>query len=436
MGNLPIVLDRGSSQHRLYRMAGFGLLGLVIVLLWLFLPEFQVTRLGRAAAMAVAILGLNLVVGYSGLLALCQSAFIAIGAFATATLIMDHGWDYWMTIPMGMLVAFLVGVLLGIPALRIKGLYLAMSTVAFAAAFPSLSKLEFPLYPTDKHHIAERTGGANGREITSANGGLGERLEPTWFPFFQEEPSRYRFMWIALLAGIAFWLVGNLVKSRPGRAVISIRDNETGAAVSGVELRRFKVLNFGISAALGGLAGTLWAMNSGFVAEQDFTFILMVDLLVGLVAGGVATVGGSAIGAIVVVFGRWLCQTYFNYSLAAIIWIGVVIAGAIYLARRQATAAAKTLTFLGVSIGGLLAGWLLFRSVAVPGLYQLNGNGPLSQAIFGIILIVVVFFAPQGILGAVRKTWARVVQIRPVPPALPEGAEQISGAMSLADSHA
>jgi len=399
---MPYVFDRGSAQHRTYRLAGFAVLALVMILLWLLLPEFQVTRLNRTMAMAVAILGLNLVVGFSGLLALCQSAFIAIGAFVTASLIMDHGWDYWMTIPISMLAAFIMGLILGVPALKIKGLYLAMSTVAFAAAFPSLTKLEF-------FQIAERTGGANGREISDTplpNGDInGEKLlPPSWFPFFENEPSRYRFIPIAIMAAAAFWIIGNLVKSRPGRAVVSIRDNEIGAAVSGVELRRFKVLNFGLSAALGGLAGVMWAMNSGFVAEQDYTFVLMVDLLVGLVVGGVGTVSGAALGAIVVVFGRWLCQTYFDYSLSATIWFIAVLALAMWLSSQQRSGLNKFLSFVGV--------------------------------IFGIVLIGVVFFAPQGIVGFFRKAWSRVVQIRPVPPQLPADAETITVDLTEIASHA
>lgn len=408
---MPYVFEKGSAEHRMYRLAGYGVLAVVLIFLPFILPEFQVTRLNRAIAMAVAILGLNLVVGFSGLLALCQSAFIALGAFTTGSLIMDHGWDYWMTIPAGMLMAFLVGLLLGIPALKIKGLYLAMATVAFAAAFPSLSKLEF-------FGIPERTGGANGREITE------KLIPPDWVPFVTEtEPGRYRYFPIVILAAIAFWAVANLVKSRPGRAVVAIRDNEIGAAVSGVDLRRFKVLNFGLSAAIGGLAGVMWAMNSGFVAEQDFTFVLMVDLLVGLVIGGVATISGAAIGALVVVFGRWLCQTYFDYSISAMLWLFVITVAAIYVAKMQKTTMNRIGAFLGVFVVGNGIGLALFGAVDVPGMYQLNGDGPLSQAIFGIVLIVVVFFAPQGIIGAWRGLWSKVVRIVPVAPALPDDAE-------------
>jgi len=410
---MPYVLEQGSAEHRTYRMAGFGLLILAMVLCGIFLPEFQLFRMNRAMATAVAILGLNLVVGFSGLFALCQSAFIALGAFACGSLIVDEGWDYWMTIPAGMLLAFLVGLLLGIPALKIKGLYLAMSTVAFATAFPSLSKLEF-------FGIPERTGGANGKEITE------KLIPPDWMPIFNEDaPDRYQFLLLSILALFAFWAVGNLVKSRPGRAIIAIRDNEIGAAVSGVDLRRFKVLNFGLSAAIGGLGGVMWAMNSGFVAEQDFTFVLMVDLLVGLVVGGVATVSGAAIGALVVVFGRWLCQTYFDFSLASMIWLVVAVALAMYVSRQQPATEPlkKFMVGAGVFVAAAVAGLALFAAVDIPGLYQLNGDGPLSQAIFGFVLIGFVFFAPQGIVGSWRKLWSRVVQVRPTIPDLPEGAE-------------
>ena len=410
---MPYRINAGSREHKLYRLAGFGLIAILMILLPLLLPEFQVGRLNRAIAMAVATLGLNLVVGYSGLLALCQSAFIAIGAFTTASLIMDHRWDYWMAIPVAMLFAFIVGLMLGVPALKIKGVYLALATVAFAATFPGLTKL-------DLWGISDRTGGANGRDIVE------KMLPPDWaqsLGFSETSASRWQYFPIAILGIIAFWAVSNLVKSRPGRAVIAIRDNETGAAVSGVNLRRFKVVNFGLSAALGGLAGCMWAMNSGFVAEQDFTFVLMVDLLVALVLGGVATISGSALGALLVVFGRWVAQTYVNVSLSALIWMALVVVGAVRLARRQQATTMKVAAFIGTLVVGWGAGAALFAAIDIPGLYQLDGDGPLSQAIFGFALIVVVLFAPQGLIGAIRQLRSKIVQIVPTPPAIPDGVE-------------
>ena len=147
----------------------------------------------------------------------------------------------------------------------------------------------------------------------------------------------------------------NLIKSRPGRAIIAIRDNETGAAVSGINLPLYKTLTFGVSAALGGLAGVMWAMNSAFVGEQDFGFaFLAIPLLVGLVIGGVATLEGALVGSLI-----WVFVGEFTRSL-------------------------------GLDI--------------------------LSQALFGIILILVTFFAPGGVVGFLKQIKARLVRVIPQPP--------------------
>lgn len=342
----------GSSQHRTFQFVTWGLFLLLAIALPYILTavfgEFQVGRMNRALYFAVGILGVNLVVGYSGLIALGHSAFMGIGAFTTTTLIMDHGWDYWMTIPVGMGAAFIVGVLLGIPALRIKGLYLALLTIAFAAVFPTLMKL-------DKWGIADRTGGVNGRNIDE------KIVAPGWVQSIlgiDDTPNQqaiYKYFLIAFLTFLAFLGTRNLIKSRPGRAIIAIRDNETGAAVSGVNLPLYKTMTFGVSAALGGLAGVMWAMNSAFVGEQDFGFApLAVPLLVGLVIGGVATLEGGFLGALVVVFVGEFTKN------------------------------------LGLDV--------------------------LSQALFGLILIFVTFFAPGGLAGLLKLVRNRIVQVIPQPP--------------------
>jgi branched-chain amino acid transport system permease protein len=354
----PITVNQGSSQHRLHRLLAFGLLAAVIVILPFILPEFQVSRMNRVLFLSVAILGLNLVLGFGGLLALGHSAFIGLGAFLTTWLVQDHNWDYWMTIPISMGACFLFGGLLALPALRIRGLYLALITIALATVFPSLAKME-------NFGIAEATGGANGREIDE------KVLPPGWarsLGFSLEEPSRYRYFLIIFMTGIAFWAVINLLNSRPGRAIVAIRDNETGAAVSGVDTVRWKLLNFAISASLGGLAGVMWAMDRSFVAEQGFGFLLAVDLLVGLVIGGVATVPGAVVGAFVVVF------------------------------VREFT-----------------------KGLQIPiGFTTIDGEGPLSQAIFGAILVIATFFAPGGLVWMFRLVRHKLYRVIPTPPELSE----------------
>ena len=352
MSNALFTFKEGSSGHRTFVavswVAYLVFLALLPHILTALFGEFQVGRMNRALYLAVAILGLNLVIGYSGLIALGHSAFIGIGAFVTTTLIMDHGFNYFTTIPFSMLAAFVVGVLLGIPALRIKGLYLALLTVAFAAVFPTLAKL-------DKWGIAERTGGVNGRNIDP------ELTAPAWIRGIiriDDTPAQqaiYRYYIIVILTLLAFWAVSNLIKSRPGRAVVAIRDNETGAAVSGVNLPLYKTITFGISAALGGLSGVMWAMNTAFVGEQDFGFApLAIPLLVGLVIGGVATIEGAILGSLV-----WVFVGEFTRNL-------------------------------GLDI--------------------------LSQALFGVILILVTFFAPGGLASLTKLIKSQIVRVIPQPP--------------------
>lgn len=356
-------LKQGSSEHRTYLVVTWGLFLLLAIALPYILTavsgEFMVGRMNRALYLAVAILGVNLVVGFSGLIALGHSAFVGLGAFTAASLIMDHSWYYVATIPIAMLFTFIVGVLLGIPALRIRGLYLALLTIALAAMFPTLAKL-------DVLGISDRTGGVNGRNINSF-------VAPSWVRSIiridetSDQQAIYRYFIIAIFTALAFLVTRNLIKSRPGRAIIAIRDNETGAAVSGVNLPMYKTLTFGVSASLGGLAGVLWAMNSGFVAEQDFQFApLAVPLLIGLVIGGVGTLEGALIGSLVYVFvNEWT-----------------------------------------KGVDDTLGGWGL----------EIANIEKLTPAVFGVILILVTFFAPGGIAGFGKLLKAKLVQIIPQPP--------------------
>ena len=362
----PVLqMAEGSSQHRTYLLVTWGLFLLLAIALPYILTavsgEFMVGRMNRALYLAVAILGVNLVVGFAGLIALGHSAFVGLGAFVCASLIMDHGWDYWMTIPVAILFTFVVGVLLGIPALRIRGLYLALLTIALAAMFPTLAKL-------DIWGIADRTGGVNGRNIEE------ELVAPGWVRSIiqidetSDQQAIYRYFVIAFFTALVFLVTRNLLKSRPGRAIIAIRDNETGAAVSGVNLPMYKALTFGVSAALGGVSGVLWAMNSAFVAEQDFNFVaLAIPLIIGLVIGGVGTLEGAFLGALVYVFvNEWT-----------------------------------------KGVDDTLADW----GVEIPNLEKL------TPAVFGVILILVTFFAPGGIAGFGKSLKRKVVQVIPQPPA-------------------
>jgi len=153
---MAIVVERGSSKHRTHMMILMAVALAVLILAAFILPEYQVGRVNRMWAMAIAIMGLNLVLGYGGLFALGHSAFIGLGAFVTAWLVQDLNFDYWMVIPFSMASAFAFGSLLALPALRIKGLYLVVITIAVAVVFRRSQRLK-PL--ASPRRPAERTGG-------------------------------------------------------------------------------------------------------------------------------------------------------------------------------------------------------------------------------------------------------------------------------------
>ena len=307
--------------------------------------------------MSVAILAVNLVVGFNGMLALGHSAFMGIGAFVTASMVQDENWDYWQVLPVVLIVGFIMGVVIGLPALRVKGLYLALVTIAQAAVFPTLVNI-------DELGIAKRTGGPNGKGVSE------EVIAPSYFEWLPgvdgaRGGSAYRYWVIILMLGVTLMLITNYLRSRPGRAVLAIRDNEAGAAVYGVNLPIVKTANFAISASLGSLAGLMWCLDKGFVAGQDFTFLLAIDLIIGLVLGGVGTIQGSLVGGLFVV------------------WVND-----------------------------------LTKRISVPlGLYTLNGDGPLAKAIFGLILILFTFFAPGGIVSLARLVSDKLIKVVPLTPA-------------------
>ncbi|WP_419840874.1 branched-chain amino acid ABC transporter permease [Candidatus Poriferisodalis sp.] len=360
MSSPLLVVSKGSTQHRQWQMLSWGYAVALAILVPLVLQPFEIGKMNRALVYVVAVLAVNLVVGFNGMLALGHSAFMGIGAFFTATMVEDELWDYWMVIPLVLVVGFAIGVIVGLPALRVKGLYLALVTIAQAAVFPTLVNIE-------ELGISRRTGGPNGRNtevVDRQEGGISGFFE--WLPGVDgpRGASAYRYWILLLITVLAVALVRNIIRSRPGRAVLAIRDSEAGAAVYGVNLPLYKTVNFALSASLGSLAGLMWCFDKGFVAGQDFTFVLAIDLIIGLVIGGVGTLQGSILGGLFVV------------------WV-------------------RDLT----------------KRISIPlGFYELDGDGPLSAAIFGMILILFTFFAPGGIASMISSVQKRIIQVVPLNP--------------------
>lgn len=270
------------TQRLVARSSTVAFLIIALVLPW-FLSNFQTFQATQVLVYAIAILGLNLLIGYNGQISLGHGAFYAIGAFATAILSKHFGVPYWIGIPIGGLLSFVFGYLFGFPALRLEGHYLALATFALALAVPQLLK---------HHAVSDWTGGVQGIFV------------PKPKPPFDLPLSADQWLYYFVLAWLmlAILIAHNLLAGRIGIALRAIRDNATAASAMGMNTARIKSLTFGVSALYTGIAGGLSAIIIQFVAPDSFTMFLSVFLFVGVVIGGVASIWGCLIGAAFIVF--------------------------------------------------------------------------------------------------------------------------------------
>jgi branched-chain amino acid transport system permease protein len=274
------------------------------------LKSFLVFQLTLVMVYGLAILGLNLLTGFNGQFSLGHSAFYGIGAYTAAILMEKLDLAYYWTLPCAGAVCFVVGLLFGLPALRLQGLYLALATFALATAMPQILKFQ-PLEPL--------TGGVQGIVILKPDPPPGVPLDADqWLYFFT----------LAVLL-IMFAGAANLVKSRTGRAIMAIRDHPIAAATMGINTALYKTLTFGVSAFYTGVAGALGAIAIQFVAPDSFTFLLSVSLLVGLVVGGVGSIPGSLFGGVFVLFVPNIAERV-STGLAGAIY-GVILLSVIYV---------------------------------------------------------------------------------------------------------
>ena len=315
------TLTQRSLPHRALRLIGWAIGVAVIIYLPYQANQVRIDQYSQVAAIAVALLGLNLLLGYAGEISLGHSAFVGIGAYTTMILVADHDWGYFTTLPMAFVICFLVGVVLGIPALRIHGVYLAIVTWALAVVFPAVI-LKY----------GSLTGGTNGKSSQD------KILPPDWTPWDARDrtgPPTYRYFVIVGIAALMFLLARNLMRSRIGRALIAQRDNQTSAATSGVNVALYKTLVFGTSAAFAGVAGSLLMMIRPQATETQFGVNLAIYLFVGVVVGGVGAMSGAIPGALIFVFvpyyaAKW--STDFSFMEGRLIAPADVLYGVLLLA--------------------------------------------------------------------------------------------------------
>jgi branched-chain amino acid transport system permease protein len=334
-----LIIARNSRAHT--ALVAVGVLAVAGVIVWgAGLGAFNQGQLTRVMIYACAIAGLNIATGYTGMISVGHSAFFGLGAYTTAVLVVKAGWQPLYTIPVAFVVCFLVGLIVGLPALRIKGLYFAMVTLAFGVAFPEIIDTFDGL-----------TGGSQGITIRRAM-----LRPPSWSGFSLAEKDLWLYWVSTAVLLVVMIVVHNLVRSRYGLAMTAVRDNEIAAAASGINLAVIKTVSFGMSGALTGIGGSLFAMYLGsLVADDSFTLLSGIALLTGLIVGGQATRFGSIIGAVAVV--------YIPYYTGDI------------------------------------------------------GQGQASAVIFGAILILLMFLAPEGLNGGLFRLLGRVFRVVPATPA-------------------
>ena len=324
-----------NSTSKKWQWIWLAVLGVGLVVLPFLFKNYRVFQFNLVMVYAIAILGLNILTGFNGQISLGHGAFYAFGAYTAAIMMDKMGAPYWATLPAAGVVCFVFGYLMGFPALRLAGHYLALATFALALAVPQLLKYK---------KIEGWTGGVQGIVLTKPPA-------PFEFSLFGQplSPDRWLYFFSLLVTVIMFILAYNLLHGRVGRALIAVRDHPIAATAMGINLPVFKSITFGVSAGFNGVAGAMAAIVVAFVSPDSFTVNLSIFLLVGVVVGGLASIPGAVFGAMFIQFVPNISEEISKSAPAAI--YGVLLIGLMYLMPA------------GV-MGGLRSLWMKLRAKA------------------------------------------------------------------------
>jgi branched-chain amino acid transport system permease protein len=322
-----------ATNRRVFQVV--AALGLLVVLAWVpqYFRESQTVVWSQAIYYAVAAIGLNLLTGYNGQISIGHGAFFGVGAYTTAILMENNGWSFLATLPVVVVVALVIGAGFGFPALRLKGLYLALITLGLAALFPDLVNRFASKYGTGGTSLIQPP------RVTA----------PEWADSFIDADDQYRYYMALAIAVVMLVLAANLVRGRFGRALVAVRDHEAAASILGINVARVKIGTFAISAAYAAVAGSISVLIEGSAnAGKVEVFQQSILFLVAVVIGGTATVIGPVIGAFVVVFAQDITKDL------------------------------------------------------------IDDKPVLSPALFGIVLILMMYVLPDGIVGGARRLLRRL----------------------------
>ncbi|MFD6771093.1 ATP-binding cassette domain-containing protein [Micromonospora chalcea] len=302
---------------RAARAAAWLLVGVVLLALPLLLPPFRTYLATVVLVYVIAVVGLNVVMGFSGQISISHAAFMGVGAYTTAVLMGRWELPFPLAALAGVLLATLLGYVVGLPALRIAGHYLALATLAFQLIVQSVI-----------FNWESVTNGPRGIAVPPAVVGV--------FPL--ADRNLYYLVLVAALLSLLF--VRNVVRSRVGRAWRAIRDKEIAASVFGVDVARFKTLAFGVSAGYAGLAGALFAITVGFLDPAAFNLWESVKQLTMVLFGGLGTLVGPPLGAALLVLAPEFLTPFREHSL--LVFYVVLLLVLIFLRGGLASGVSRT----------------------------------------------------------------------------------------------
>jgi branched-chain amino acid transport system permease protein len=337
-------LFSGRTQRDCYLVLMLGLLSMPF-LFPAYLVDFSLVLIFGLCGLSLMVL-----VGYTGLVSLGHAAFLGIGAYSHVYFSQDLGVPWIVSVALAAMVTAAAGMLVGLPALRMTGLYLAIATLAFALIIQEV----FTRWDSI-------TGGLKGKVV--------ERPVILGYEF-HDEAAFYLLCLGFLISGL--WLTRNLLRAPTGRAFMAVRDSEIAAQSIGINLAFYKVMAFGYSAAMMGVAGALFAHKVGFLAPDIFTVLLSIQFLLMVVVGGLGSLHGAIFGAIFVALLPVAISTARD---SAPDWFGEIFG------------------VFGKDIGFAVSA-VVDRFVKQPGL---------EPGIFGLILVLFILFEPQGIYGRWTK---------------------------------
>ncbi|WP_339935888.1 branched-chain amino acid ABC transporter ATP-binding protein/permease [Undibacterium luofuense] len=345
----------------------FGVIGILLVPAFVHNP-YYLHLIETILIYAILLFGLDIVVGYTGQVSLGHAGLFGIGSYTTGVLLLKLGLPFYLTIPASILTTAAFGALLALPALRVTGPYLAMVTLAFGTIIQILI-----------NEMSFLTEGPMGIKVT----------KPVIFGVKLTETGHYYFVAVMML--LAMLCVHRILKSYLGRAFQALRDSPIASDCMGVSVYRYKVLAFVISAALAGLAGSLYAYSEEYISPNTYNFELTILFLLAVIMGGRKSRAGSLLGALIVVM---LPSLLADIDLFRKIATGAAFFGLVFALITFVRARARWRDLLVPVVA--LIGMALFA-------YKLESITDWRLTIFGLMTLFVVYYLQDGIVGFVMS---------------------------------